>query len=147
MTTALEFLSGSPNPDGLTVDWVTHATPEELERRHDWVQWAFPNDRPSDYIYDAPLVTKEEMKNLTDLQKTNLFSMAGHYLLTLANTTAWRHPGNHNHLRITRVLKCFVMVGWMKEAHYIYEEFSSGNSGANETTLCYWKDALGEEKP
>jgi hypothetical protein len=33
----------------------------------------------------------------------------------------WLHPGNHNHLRITRILKCLMILGLQEEAQAFFE--------------------------
>lgn len=140
MITATEFLSGTPAPDKLTVEWILHADDGSLERRHDWVQWAFPNVEPSAFNPDAPTTTPEEMQALPQVAKDNLLWLYMRYFRFLQATQHWRMANNHNHLRITRVLKCLMLAGFPAHAAKLYA-FVVGK-GANATSERFWRGAL-----
>ena len=112
MNAALQFLSATsadstPHPGRLYPGWLIHkATNEDLERGHDWVQWAFPLDTPSAFNWDAPTVTPDEMAHLDPTQEANLLCMAERFYRFLTETTHWHKMNDHNHLRITRHPAC-----------------------------------------
>jgi hypothetical protein len=69
-----------------------------------------------------------------------------------AEATVWLSPGNHNHLRITRILRCFSLLGLEAEAKAffdclseIYENEQSRPLPAISTeTILYWRRAVGD---
>ena len=142
MTTALEFLNGVSTAGGLTCSWVLNATDEELERRHDWVQWAFPLSVPSRFNPDAPLVTAEFMQALPLPARTAFFDMVTRYARFLSSTRHWRRPGDHNHLRITRLLTSMWLAGADAHAWGIYNFVCAQGSPTIETRR-YWDEAMG----
>lgn len=144
MTTAVEFFSGIPNDDGLTPAWVLNASDMELERRHDWVQWAFPLAVPSQFNPDAPLVSAEIMRSLPDPARTMFFDMMTRYVRFLASTRHWRRPGDHNHLRITRLLTALRLAGMDQRAEEIYRFVCLKGCPAIETRR-YWAEVMGLE--
>ena len=69
-----------------------------------------------------------------------------------AKATIWLSPGNHNHLRITRILRCLSLLGLEAEAKAffdclseIYEDEQSRPLPAISTeTILYWGRAVGD---
>lgn len=58
--TVLSFLRGTgPGPEGECLGTVLAWDLERLERQHDYIQWLFPTDIPSDFHKSAPLLTPE----------------------------------------------------------------------------------------
>lgn len=58
--TVINFLRGTgPGPDGVWLEKVLAWDLERLERQHDYIQWLFPTDLPSDFHRSAPLLTPE----------------------------------------------------------------------------------------
>jgi hypothetical protein len=64
----------------------------------------------------------------------------------------WLTPGNHNHLRITRILKCLSLLGLEAEARAffdclseIYEDEQDKPMPAiSSETILYWRGAVGD---
>jgi hypothetical protein len=69
-----------------------------------------------------------------------------------AKATGWLFPGNHNHLRITRILRCLTVLGLEAEAAAfleclaeIYEDEQDKPLPAiTDETMLYWRDAVGD---
>jgi hypothetical protein len=69
-----------------------------------------------------------------------------------AKATVWLSPGNHNHLRITRILRCLSLLGLEAEAKAffdclseIYEDEQKKPMPAiSDETMLYWKEAVGD---
>jgi hypothetical protein len=136
----------------------------KLENVHDYIQWLFPLPEPSQYNLRAPVLdAKQIAKFQTDpeLQAQLLVSfdmMLGFYgfernnlSITCSNSWEersrnWLKPGNHNHLRLTRILKSLSILGLKDYAHALFDALNaicSGKSGAiSDTTMGYWKRAL-----
>jgi hypothetical protein len=68
-----------------------------------------------------------------------------------AKATGWLSPGNHNHLRITRIQRCLTVLGLEAEAKAflerlaeIYEDEQNKPLPAiSDETMLYWKEAAG----
>jgi hypothetical protein len=69
-----------------------------------------------------------------------------------AKAAAWLSPGNHNHLRITRILRCLSLLGLEAEAKAffdclseIYEDEQNKPMPAiSDETILYWGEAVGD---
>ncbi len=109
---------------------------DRLEAAHDFIQWLFPLPEPSPVNPAAPTLdpaTIQEFRRRPDLQATLLTSfktMLAFYGFELTSepppqicrasnfatrSANWLSPNNHNHLRITRILRALRLLGL--EAH------------------------------
>jgi hypothetical protein len=109
-----------------------------LEAVHDYIQWLFPLPEPSAFNARAPILTDEAIAafradaTLRERLLRSLTLMLAFYGLALATdgdgtprierapdfaTTSrrWLQPGDHNHLRLTRILGSLRRLGL--EAH------------------------------
>ena len=104
-----------------------------LEGVHDYIQWLFPLDEPSRFNPQGPLVTAADRQAFHDDPRlmANLRRafqrMLAFYGLVLDRSGAevriargdhwaeraeeWLHPGNHNLLRLTRIMKSLTLLG------------------------------------
>jgi hypothetical protein len=62
-------------------------------------------------------------------------------MLFFARTAAWRRAGDHNHLRITRILKSLTIVGQRAEAEAFRAWVLRQDPDATPVTLRFWEDA------
>jgi Opioid growth factor receptor (OGFr) conserved region len=78
-----------------------------LEARHDFIQWLFPLPTPSRALPDAPVLSASEIESLrvSHIAQTNLAAAAATMGRFYTVTDHWLQPDNHNHLRITRIIK------------------------------------------
>jgi len=142
---------------------------DALEQVHDYVQWVFPNELPSRASSAAPLLTADDIavfRGDPALQEALLRSLdrmlAFYGLRRLEDANGvrieraddwpvrsrqWLQPYNHNHLRLTRVMKCLRVLGREAEARAlqavlldIAERTDVG--GVSRATTRYWKSAL-----
>ncbi|MGE0669389.1 MAG: opioid growth factor receptor-related protein [Parachlamydiales bacterium] len=138
----------------------------QLEAVHNYIQWLFPNARPSGPNPTAPLINDEMVQAFASdpVLRNNLHGsflrMLRFYGLQLDETTmqitrapnaaarqaVWLTPGNHNHLRITRILFCLNALGLQRDAQAFIQILNdlSQNEGRNAidaTTLQYWRNA------
>lgn len=141
MTRATEFLMGAPNPDGRTVETIVEADDDWLEDRHDWVQWAFPNQDASFFNDDAPVWTEDEARALPPRAVENLLRLTARFERFLARTDAWRARWDHNHRRITRVLHCLRDAGLHDRARALHR-FVDDAQEPGESARRYWRAAL-----
>lgn len=141
---------------------------ERLERVHDYIQWLFPLDAPSAFNPLAPVLTPADIAafrrdpQLRERLRDSLLRMIRFYGLACddaravriepsarfgARASNWLTPGNHNHLRLTRILRSLSLLGL--EAHarallHCLEAIAADYPGAIEAkTLDYWRRAVG----
>ncbi len=107
---------------------------DQLESTHDLIQWLFPLDTPSPVNPFAPTLDTETLAAFrasppleANLQKS-LDMMLHFYGLTRTGATISRaqnfparapnylHPNNHNHLRLTRILRSTHLLGLEQES-------------------------------
>lgn len=139
----------------------------ELEAVHDYIQWLFPLSEPSVFSSSAPIVTPAVARSFRDdpalrATLTRAFDRFLEFLgLESRRTPAgleivrgprfaersrtWLHPGNHNFLRITRVLKSLRLLGledlaegFLLGLEEIYREHSAV---IGTVTHAYWREA------
>ena len=126
----LAFYGGrGPDHAGRHIDTIWAFDHAQLEASHDYIQWLFPNPRPSPVNPLAPVLTAAAARafaadpELTRRLLRSLDVMLGFYGLArdgeyverspafAARRAAWLRPGNHNHLRLSRILICLNETG------------------------------------
>ena len=77
------------------------------DRTHDFIQWLFPLTEASRSVRNAPILTDDEIKQIRESEtaQANIHRSVLRYKEFLAGTTKWRSGYDHNHLRISRVIK------------------------------------------
>lgn len=133
---------------------MLNMTDEQLEKSHDVIQWMFPLNELSAHNRAAPILdaeTIDAMKHSLECQ-VNLEICCSRILTFLkpprVERPFWIRPGNHNYLRMTRIIKCCKLLGhdawaefFYKVAMDLYEKYPKdvGRETAN-----YWTEALQE---
>lgn len=142
---------------------------EELECVHNYIQWLFPLPEKSSFNSEAPIVDDEVIQAFhtsTDLRQNLLKSLTlmlkfyglqgcednnGRFVVTksegyLDRKQEWICIMNHNYLRITRILKCLMVLGlesYAQAFYYcleqIYREESRHIGGK---TFQYWTNTV-----
>jgi hypothetical protein len=160
-----DFYSGTaPDDRGRYVQDIQQWPDERLESAHDFIQWLFPLDQPSGVNPRAPLVdrgTEEEFASRPELRnalRRSFERMLRFYGFELkpgpiversANfqqrARNWLHPGNHNHLRITRILKCLRRLGLEAEARALWRALEGVHADFGDriapVTMRFWRAA------
>jgi hypothetical protein len=58
----------------------------------------------------------------------------------------WLHPGNHNHLRLTRIMESLATLGLRDEAlalqRCLLDDIARERGGVSETTLKFWRGVI-----
>jgi hypothetical protein len=151
---------------GRTIEQVLAFPFATMEASHDYIQWLFPLDAPSGVTPDAPLAGPDCQRFFAEdptraIRLRRAFErMLDFYGLLLVHAEApqvvkgphfheraaiWLTPGNHNFLRLTRILKSLTLLGagelaaalfWCLEAIY-----AGDSSTIGETTFGYWRRA------
>jgi hypothetical protein len=139
-----------------------------LEATHDYIQWLFPLAEPSAFNPHAPILTDDTIgafradADLRERLLRSLTLMLAFYGLTLApgsggvprverapsfagRSAEWLHPGNHNHLRLTRILTSLRLLGLDDHARALYACLAAlardHPHAVSATTLAYWQRA------
>lgn len=119
------FQNNGPDHLGRYYNDSLKQTDEQLEECHDYIQWWFPLCERSSFCIEAPLLTKDDIlvfQKLIDITPSvNRFckflgfeiNWLDNKLYTLPNQCdeKWTGRFNHNHLRISRMLKCVALLG------------------------------------
>ena len=107
-TSIIRFLEGkTPDHRGRILAVLLRQTDHQAEITHDYIQWLFPLDEPSRSVNGAPVLTKLEIDEIrqSSLAQANLGESARWFVGFLERNDHWISKYNHNHLRITRVIK------------------------------------------
>lgn len=122
-----------------------------LEKDHDFIQWMFPTDFPSNYMPDAPVLTTEDIA-IIKIDKTiqdNLTFSLERMIRFYEKNDYWITEKNHNFLRITRILRFLWLAGRVHDYccfQRVLDDYyiQYGNIITNET-YAYWKYANDDE--
>ena len=121
----------------------------EWDRSHTFVQWIFPTNEVSKFNPDAPLLDEDTLEAFK-CSETCMLNAAKAY--TFAQRFLWQQFGvswmkkaDHNHLRITRIIKFLNLVGYPLAARNIYYNVIKIARGKPEVvsdiTLDFWREA------
>ncbi len=115
----LAFLEGEGvDGRGRTLFEVLAFDDAALERTHDFIQWLFPLDEPSAAVPDAPVLTAEEAAAIRQatLAQCALAAATDRMDQFYRRTDLWLRPHDHNHLRITRIIRSLRLLSGDAEA-------------------------------
>lgn len=167
-TRVVAFYDGSGTDHaGRTLKDVLSFDDDRLEWTHDFIQWLFPLKersaaQPLSPILDDAAV--ESFRNRPELRsslRAALDRMLAFYGFIreggqIADDPAtgaarhWLRSGNHNHLRLTRMLKALRLLGEASLADALFDrlraiyldECRSGRNRITRETFSYWQDAV-----
>jgi len=140
----------------------------ELEFHHDYIQWLFPLPEPSSANASAPILTLDDIAAFTSepaLGKALLNSFdlmldfyglerdghGGDWKVRRASnfderTRQWLMSGNHNFLRISRMLRSLSLLGLGSYARAFLEcletIYVENPTAVGTTTIGYWRRAI-----
>ena len=139
-----------------------------LESVHDYIQWLFPLRTFSRFNPDAPILDDEVVgcfladealraELLASFQQMLVFygfdyrEQNGSVTITPAPDAParqrhWLNPGNHNLLRITRILSCLSTLGLRPQAEAflaaLEDVYSRNGPVIGTRTMNFWRDAV-----
>lgn len=108
MSRLAAFLHGDGIDDaGRRVAQVLASGDRALEEQHDFIQWLFPLREPSRAVAAAPVLLDEDVRLIREDAgaQANLRTAAERMLAFYRDTRGWRDWSDHNHLRITRIVR------------------------------------------
>jgi hypothetical protein len=108
MSAITAFLEGDgTDSQGRTIFDVIALDDDALERMHDFIQWLFPLTEPSRAVPDAPVLTAAEVEAIrrSVMAQCALAAATDRMAAFYGATHDWLMPNDHNHLRITRIIR------------------------------------------
>jgi len=139
----LRFYEGSgTDGSGRTLADVQAFSDGQMEQVHDWVQWVFPLPEPSRAQPHTPVASESDLqafRDRIDLREQVLLSL-GRWSNFLSTTQAWRGPLDHNHLRITRIIRFLTLIDMPDAANDLFG-YAKDKSNVGDQTLWYWGHA------
>ncbi len=159
-----------PDNKGRMLEDLWMMTFDEIEKTHDFIQWLFPLPEASPINPEAPLLTQQlqiavmQDKALQEQLLRSFDLMAAFWgfcrdednLITSSpqfttQNVRWICEHNHNHLRITRVIKCLSLVGLneLSNATCQFLLSSINNAGLSLSSIPatqYWLNAISAEE-
>lgn len=158
------FLGQEPDDKGRLITDYLNFSFVEIEAIHDFIQWAFPTSKPSQFNLRAPLIKEgfaETFQN-NSLALNNYCLMCHRYLSHIGfnckgtyckNCEIYEEDGHrmeywkiptHNLLRITRMLQSLCEVGNHNCSRKVYEALllkkEKENARLSYETLRFWKE-------
>jgi Opioid growth factor receptor (OGFr) conserved region len=168
----LAFYSGAgADHRGRHLREILEWSDDELERVHDYIQWLFPLPERSGFNVNAPTLDEQSIQafqSRADLQqnlRASFIRMLAFYGLEVVvescrptvrrapsftkRSENWLRAGNHNHLRITRILKSLRILALEREALAFFElladiynlEMGKSSPRISDETFRFWKSA------
>lgn len=168
----IDFLKGEKRAshESLTLLQMLAKRDDQLETAHDFVQWLFPTPEKSNFNLSAPVLDEETAKVVKEqalgqkvLESYGRF-LRFYDLTVLGNAEVafkdslplnhprrwWCKPNDHNHLRLTRIIRCLKLLGYSEQASALYGFLKgtyakwAGNFATLETVQ-WWKKAAERE--
>jgi hypothetical protein len=165
----VEFYSGgAPDHAGRLLGEIQQWPDERLEAVHDFIQWLFPLAEPSPVnplapVLDGPTIDAfASQRELRENLRASFLRMLRFYGMEMqpgpppvvslsANfgerSGNWLHPGNHNYLRITRILKSLASLGLIAEARALLKcletVYAEHPGRISAVSLKFWRAAIG----
>ena len=150
----VEFLAGTGRdgrgrllPDILAFD------DRALEAHHDYIQWLFPLDTPSAAVPGSPILSSQDIAEIRACGQCQANLRRALHRLTrfYEENDHWLVPTNHNHLRITRIIRSTRMLLSSSEAveffNAIMARVTTSGARVSPTSQRYWREALDQNAP
>jgi hypothetical protein len=166
----VDFYSGeSTDGRGRTLDEILRWSDDQLEFTHDYIQWLFPTTEPSGFNPRAPILdrtAREAFRSRPELRerlRAAFLRMLAFYGFRLEQACPprvvraadfpersrnWLSPANHNHLRLTRILKSLGLLGLEAESAALFDALedlyrAGADNVISATTFRFWQAAKG----
>jgi Opioid growth factor receptor (OGFr) conserved region len=162
------FYEGSASDDrGRFRDDILWFDDHQLEEIHDFIQWLFPLPERSGANPSAPRLDDtaiDSFRRRPELRaalRRSLDRMLRFYGLewsgdciakspSFSTHSHWLAQGNHNHLRLTRMLRSLRLLGEAQAARALFaalsdiyhEERRTGRNRISEHTFSFWRSAV-----
>ena len=146
-TKILEFLEGKgKDAKGRSLDEIIAQDDEFWSHQHDFIQWLFPLNEKSLAVPKSPILEDSEIVKIKEssVAQASINRNLERYKQFLRSNREWYSRHDHNHLRITRVLKCLKLLRDVESArqfkYWIAGELGDAIDTINERTKRYWRE-------
>jgi hypothetical protein len=162
------FYEGSASDDrGRSLGEILQFDDDRIEHVHDFIQWLFPLPERSRAQPTAPILddaaidafrTRPELRvalrrSLDRMLAFYGFTWSGERIVKspmFQKRADWLSPGNHNHLRLTRMLRSLNLLAEREAALALFailseiydEERRTGRNRISQTSFRYWSAAV-----
>ncbi len=145
----LSFLNGTgADSSGRYIEQTLEMEDSELEEIHDYIQWLFPLNEASGVVPNSPILTPDEVLMIKEdiIAQDNLNKAIERMEQFYNDNDHWIDAYDHNHLRITRIIKSLNLLLNRDTAERFYNKIinrvnNSENKINNDSILC-WEKAL-----
>jgi hypothetical protein len=151
----MEFYNGGKNVHGVRLADVWNYSDHQYEAEHYFIQWVFPSDEPSAINMEAPIVDRAlsmafrgDIKMRVKLVRSfiqflKFLGIGRDYKVVESGKFYLRvlRP-NHNHRRITRVLRSLYILGLEDRALDFYAMLCQYRDQISPITFDYWTLAI-----
>jgi hypothetical protein len=160
------YRDGAPDDENRTLAQILGWDDRRLEAIHDYIQWLFPLTERSGANPSAPTLDDATIQAfrstpvMRDRLRQAFLRMLRFYGFAWADGVTpnisraanfgirsheWLSPMNHNHLRLTRILRSLRLLGLEEEAAALFRELDAIRQEypgrITPRTFDYWKDA------
>jgi len=114
---------------------------------HDFIQWLFPLPEPSNAFFGAPVMSEHDLAVMraSDVCQRRLEAAHARMASFLVQNPVWLRLHDHNHLRITRMIRSTRLISGDAEADrfrdFILGHIDRRKAHINPTTLAFWANA------
>jgi Opioid growth factor receptor (OGFr) conserved region. len=144
----IAFLEGEgPDGRGRTVFDVLAMDDAALEQHHDFIQWLFPLPEKSQAVPGSPVLTPEDVLALQEsgFAQSSLAAGTDRMAYFYLRTHYWLAVEDHNHLRITRVIRSLRLLRGDEFAEafkaFILARVQDTQAPINARSLGFWTTA------
>jgi hypothetical protein len=115
------------------------------EEEHDFIQWLFPLNEKSMSVPNSPVIQRQEIEYIrqSTIAQQSIDKALTRYQEFLSRSIRWHDAFDHNHLRITRVMKCLKLLRDLKSArafkYWVAHQLGDDIDNINEKTKQYWR--------
>lgn len=102
------FLEGDqPDACGRTVFDLLRLDDAAIEGTHDFIQWLFPLPEPSGAVPGSPVLSSSDIEAIREsgMAQCALSAATRRMEAFYCTSGGWLTPHDHNHLRITRIIR------------------------------------------
>ncbi|WP_112661612.1 opioid growth factor receptor-related protein [Microvirga flavescens] len=145
------YLAGLGTDDSSrTLDDALAFSDDALEYVHDYIQWLFPLPTRSMAQPGAPILTPQDIAQIRTDERAlaNLQRASQRMREFYERTDGWLTFNDHNHLRITRILRSLKLLVGPEVANdfyaFIAKRHENANAPVNPRNVRYWTEALAE---
>lgn len=118
-----------------------------IENTHNFIQWWFPLTEKSNSITNAPALSIKDVEfKRRDLDQIRQIQwMSSRMLRFYEDSNHWVTSHDHNHLRITRIIKSLRLLAGNKPAEdwkqWLFNHLGSDIQIISERSVSFWKEA------